>query len=279
MIARITSAGVRALLVALLVALPSLLIPFVDADTSQLSLIIGIVAGAFVFWEYYVEAPSAIEFRDAAPFNRIRFLALLMIVVMLSLVMKGQILPSPITNFVTALGLFLGNTVDFPFSPVRLTVLMLPAHAPEQLVSNVRTSASLAYLTSLLAIAVFFIAVRLLKWPARKGAFNVWLNLPMFDPTVGGDVVSRLRRDAHTNIALGFLLPFCIPALIKAASDLISLNALEHPQTLVWTMSLWAIFPASMIMRGMAIGKVATMIEEKRRRAYARDREDGLLAA
>ena len=77
------------------------------------------------------------------------------------------------------------------------------------------------------------------------------------------------------------MFPLCGKAKVKihVLSVLISLNALEHPQTLVWTMSLWAIFPASMIMRGMAIGKVATMIEEKRRRAYARDREDGLLAA
>lgn len=44
---------------------------------------------------------------------------------------------------------------------------------------------------------------------------------------------------------------------------------MDDPQTLIWTISAWAFLPASMIMRGVAMGRVAEMIEEKRRRAYA----------
>jgi len=133
----------------------------------------------------------------------------------------------------------------------------------------VRTAAGLAYLVSLLAMIAFVTMVRIFDWPARNGAFNVWVNLPLFDPTAGGDVVHRLSRDARINITLGILLPFIIPALVKLASDLLDPISMANPLTLIWMMSAWAFLPASMIMRGIAMGKIADMIEEKRRRAYA----------
>jgi len=84
-------------------------------------------------------------------------------------------------------------------------------------------------------------------------------------------VLERLQRDARLNIALGFLLPFVIPAVVKMASFLIDPISLANPQTLIWTMTAWAFLPASMIMRGLALHRVADMIEEKRRRAYEDD--------
>jgi hypothetical protein len=118
-------------------------------------------------------------------------------------------------------------------------------------------------------LVIFILLVRVAKWPSRNGAFNVWINLPLFDPTGGGDVLVRLKRDANVNIIFGFLLPFLIPAVVKTATDLVANLSMDDPQTLIWTMSAWAFLPASMIMRGIAMGRVAEMIEEKRRRAYA----------
>ena len=103
----------------------------------------------------------------------------------------------------------------------------------------------------------------LLNWPIRKGAFNFWVNLPLFDPTAGGDVLRRLKRDAHVNIALGFLLPFVIPAVMELASEMIDPLSLANAQTMIWTMSAWAFLPASLIMRGVALGRIAGLIEEK----------------
>jgi hypothetical protein len=188
---------------------------------------------------------------------------------MLSLITKGKTDPTAVTNALTSIGMIIGNAIDFPFSPVRLVVLMLPNTADADLVTAVRTSAGLSYLISLIAMTAFLFLVRVLNWPARKGAFNVWINLPLFDPTAGGDVLLRLRCDARFNVALGFLLPFFIPAVVKIAADLIHPISLDNPQTLIWTMSAWAFLPASMIMRGIAMGKIADMIEEKRRRTYA----------
>ena len=57
--------------------------------------------------------------------------------------------------------------------------------------------------------------------------------------------------------------------MIKLASDFVNPIALTDPQTLIWTVSAWAFLPASMVMRGVAMARIAELIEEKRRRVYA----------
>ncbi|WP_319825402.1 hypothetical protein [Thalassovita sp.] len=275
MIERFAGAVVRAFFVAMLVALPSVFLPGTLADSTALVLILTLVAAILTFLEYNSEFPSVVEFRYAPPFNRLRFGAVFVLVLILTIIARGKVQPSELSQGLTAIGRLLGNTIDFPYSPVRLVVLMMPVNAPKELISDVRIAAGLAYFSSLVMMFIFVVYVRFLGWPARNGAFNVWVNLPMFDPTMG-DVLSRLYRDARVNIALGFVLPFLIPAVVKLMSTLIDPVSLAHPQTLVWTMTAWALLPASMIMRGFAIGRVADMIEEKRRRAYAEAEEQGL---
>lgn len=269
----------RGLLVALMIATPALMLPGENADSNQIVVLVALLAAFLTFVEYNSNFPSIVEFRDAPPFNRLRFVALFFTVFLLTAILKGKTEPTSLSNALTSLGTIIGNAIDFPFSPVRLVVLMLPDTAKIEVVNSVRTSAGLAYLISLIAMFAFLVLVRVLNWPTRHGAFNVWVNLPLFDPTAGGDVLTRLQRDARVNVALGFLLPFIIPAFVKLAADLLDPITLENPQTLVWTISAWAFLPASMIMRGIAMGKIADMIQEKRRRAYADALEDGLQAA
>jgi len=277
---RIAGALVRGFLVALLIATPALMMPGVTVDTSQFTILVALLCAFLTFAEYNASAPSIVEFRDAAPFNRVRFISLAVTIFLLSAIMRGHTDPTPLSDAMTSIGTIIGNTIDFPFSPVRLVVLMLPDDATLQTVNSVRTASGLSYLISLTALAAFIIIVRIFNWPTRNGAFNVWVNMPMFDPSAGGDVIHRLRRDSQINIVLGFLLPFIIPALVKLASDLVDPLTLNNPQTLIWTMTAWAFLPASMIMRGIAVSKVADMIEEKRRRTYADARdEDGLQPA
>ncbi|MEL6887231.1 MAG: hypothetical protein AAFO86_00840 [Pseudomonadota bacterium] len=269
MIARMTSAAARAILVALLIAVPSLVVPGVSMDTSQITVLIALFAATLTFIEYNAASPSIVEFRDAAPFNRLRFAALFVTVLALSFILKGKVDPTVTTQALTAIGTIVGNSIDFPYSPVRMVVLMLPDGSEEELVQSVRTAAGMAYFSSLCAMTAFLFLVRILGWPMRHGSFNVWVNMPLFDPTAGGDVLHRLHRDARINIAVGFLLPFMIPAVVKAASDLLNPITLDNPQTLIWTMTAWAFLPASMIMRGIAMHRIGEMIREQRERAYA----------
>lgn len=263
---------------ATMLATPALLLSDGMAGNSQMVLLIAILGGFLTFAEYYAKSPSIVEFRDASPLNRLRFITLFITVLVLTMITKGKTDTTSITNVLASIGQIVGNAIDFPYSPVRLVVLMLPQNAEADTVNTVRMAAGLSYLISLVAMAAFLFLVRVMNWPARRGAFNVWVNLPLFDPTVGGDVLQRLRRDARINIAFGFLLPFFIPAVVKLAADLIDPITLTNPHTLIWTMSAWAFLPASMIMRGIAVGKIADMIEEKRRRTYANAAEDGVMA-
>jgi hypothetical protein len=255
-----------------MIATPSLLLPGTTADAAQIVTLVAIFGAGLTLFEYASSYPGLIEFRDAPPFNRVRFGSLWLTVIVLSLVVRGQTIPSEVTDIVTLTGSRIGDVIDFPYSPVRLVVLMLPVNADPRHVDVVRNAAGLSYLISLLTLAMFMIMQRLRRWPVRNGAFNVWVNLPTFDPTAGGDVVERLERDARFNIALGFLLPFLTPAVIKSATALFGSVSLENPHTLIWTVAAWAFLPASLFMRGIAMGRIAMMITEKRRLSSEDDR-------
>ena len=85
-VSRMTGAAVRAFLVMVLVATPSVILPGIGTDTKQMVALVALFAGALTFAEYNATYPSLVEFRDAPPFNRIRFLMLLAIVFTLSVV-------------------------------------------------------------------------------------------------------------------------------------------------------------------------------------------------
>ncbi|MFZ3581652.1 hypothetical protein ACOI1H_05690 [Loktanella sp. DJP18] len=271
------AAGLRALCVIMLIAVPSILLPEQSQDGAQIVALVAISAAIFTFVEYSVASPSFIEFRSAPPFNRLRFIALFATVLALSLIMRGNEAPSTLTQLMRLAGERVGGSLDFPFSPVRLMALMLPEDTSPKAVYLVSICAGLAYLVSLLSIAAFGVLLRFHHWPRRTGAFNVWVNLPMFDPTAGGDVVDRLNRDCQVNLILGFLLPFVFPAIGKMVSVFVSPITVNDPQTLIWMVAAWAFLPASLLMRGIALSRVAQMIHVQRKREYARAAAEGLL--
>ncbi|MCV2863400.1 hypothetical protein [Defluviimonas sp. WL0075] len=266
MISRFAGALARAVLVMGLIAMPSLMLPGVHRDTTQIVALVAIFAALLTFFEYVAIYPCLMEFRDAPPFNRLRFLSLFVTVFLLTTIVRGQNEQTALTLFVEVVGNRLGELIDIPYSPVRLFVLMLPDDMSLYQMILIRTAAGIAYTVSLVTLIVFIISLRVIDWPARLGSFNVWVNLPTFDPTTGGDVVRRLQRDARFNIVVGILLPFVIPAGIRIAESSFEPVSLESPQTLIWAMTAWAFLPASLLMRGIAMGRIAGMIAEKRRR-------------
>ncbi|MEM9433360.1 MAG: hypothetical protein AAGA12_05510 [Pseudomonadota bacterium] len=263
---RFFGAMMRGFFVLLLIATPSLLLPGISLDTKQMVIMIGMFAGLLTVIEYSSVYPSLVEFRYAPPFNRVRFISLFLIVFVLSIIFRGATEETTLTRFVAAIGALIGHVIDFPYSPVRLMILMLPEDANPEHVRLMRAATGLSYLISLVSLAVFLILMRLHGWPNRRKAFNVWTNLPTFDPTMGGDVVTRLRRDARFNIALAFFLPFLTPAVAKSASGLFDASMVGSPQTLVWMIALWAFLPSSLFMRGIAMNRIGDMIDEKRMR-------------
>jgi len=279
-IVRLTGAFLRALLIALAIATPALLLPDVGVDAAQVTVLVALVAGAFTFVEYFSQYPSILEFRFAPPVNRLRYFTMFAMVLLLTVFFSGAALENPIAALLRTLSELMARAVDFPFSPVRLVLLALPADTAPETIAMVRAAAGIAYVVGLLGVMAFGLMVRIYGWPVRYGAFNVWINLPLFDPTGGGDVLTRLKRDSIVNLVLGFLLPFLMPAFVKLAGAFLDLSAVANPHTLIWVMTAWAFLPANLMIRGIALYRVADIIEEKRRRTYAEARsDDGLQAA
>lgn len=259
----------RGVLVALLIAMPSIFLPSHTMRSGEIVVLLSLLAAVLTMAEYSSNYPSFVEFRDAPPLNRLRFVCLALILLCLSMITKHLFEPTNGTALFAGLGQLAGSILDFPYSPVRLVLLVLPPEVPVHMLNAARAAAAVAYLIALGTVLAFVVTIRILNWPVANGAFNVWTNLPLFDPTTGGDVVYRLHRDGRINVMLGFLLPFAIPAFVKLAADIVDPNLLMRPHTLIWTLSAWAFLPASMLMRGMAMLRIADLIEEKRRRAYA----------
>ncbi len=264
MLARLVGAIARAFLVIILIATPSLILPFVSVDTTQVVALVALFAAALTLFEYGSVYPCLIEFRDAPPFNRVRYISLLLTIILLAVVIKGKTEPTTLTQFIEILGRKIAYSIDFPYSPVRLVSMMMSDTATTAETELLRTLAGISYIVSLITLAVFVLLMRVLGWPSRDGVFNVWVNLPTFDPATGGDVIKRMRRDAGLNITLGFMLPFLIPPFVHAASFVFEPMTAASSQTLIWTMTAWAFLPASLFMRGIAIMRVADMISRRR---------------
>ena len=270
MVARLPAAVVRAILVVMLIVMPFAILPESGTDNTQIIVLVAIFGALFTLVEYSSSSPSLVEFRDAPPFNRVRFSALFATVFSLAMIFKGVDSPTALTTYFQNSGSVIGETIDFPYSPVRLMVIMMPDGTDPMVIQHLRNAAGLSYLISVFSVIWFVVLLRLYRWPRRTGAFNVWINLPTFDPTAGGDVVKRLQRDGRVNIILGFLLPFLVPAVVKLVAALGTPINLDNPQTLIWTVSAWAFLPASILMRGVALSRVAQMIEVQRKKAYDR---------
>jgi len=268
MLWRLSGAVLRAVLMAALVAVPALMLPGSD-DTGQIVMLMALLAGVLTFLEYRAAWPIVVEFRDAPPFNRIRFVALFVTVAALALIFRGGDDPSTLTRLLAFLGTRVSHLLDFPYSPVRLVVISLSDMVGPETLEQARVAAGLSYLISLLMLTALALAMWLKGWPLTRDGFNVWVNLPVFDPAAGGDLVRRLDRDAQVNLILGFLLPFLIPATVRLVADVVSFTHLASPQAMIWVVAAWAFLPASLLMRGMALMRLSHLIAAQRQREGA----------
>ena len=279
MIAQLANAVVRAILVFVVICTPSLLLPARSPDSATVVVLVALFAAVFTFSEYAARYPGLIEFRDAPPFNRVRVIGVFATLFLLSLVAGAPDAPETLALIVNTTGLVLAHALDFTYSPIWLLRVFLPEGATAAELTMLRAMGGLSFLVGLITIAVFAILMRLRSWPSRGSSFNVWINLPTFDPTAGGDVVARLTRDSRVNLILGFTLPFLMPVLASYGIENLDVSIAGSPQLMVWMVSLWSFLPVSLLMRGLAMGRIAHMITERRRQVVRDLAEQGALAA
>lgn len=261
---RAAGAALRAGSVACLVALPQVLVGH-PGGSAQLSLLVALLAAAFVFSEYLAEAPSLVEFRDARPYNRLRAAALGLTLLGGSALLRPDWAGLAPVAALRRLGELWASLLDLPWSPVHLLGAGLPRGTPPELAGAVATLAATAYGLSLLMVLAFATALRWSRWPGQA-AFNMWVNLPQFDPTSGGDVVQRLHQNALVNVALGLMLPLIIPIVASPLEIAFDGPHLRDPAALVWVAAAWALVPASLAMRGLALHRLARLVAAHRAR-------------
>lgn len=279
MVSRILGALVRAILVGVLFAWPAFVVPGLAASGGALIATVALGMFVWTYVEYASYAPSLIEFREAPPFNRIRYGALLATVIGLSLIQAYMVEYNTLNGLAYSIGAVIGYSIDFPWSPVRLMLLQFPDAITGGKSGLIMASAGLAYFISLVALITFMALFYLRRWPTNSGPFNIWLNLPTFTPSSSEDVLKRLVRDARFNLTLGFGLPFLIPGVFGILFRFVGGSPFSDPYLTIWVIAGWTILPTAMIMRGIAISRVAQLVAAQQERIRAKAEAAGAVAA
>lgn len=256
----------RGCLVAIVLLAPALMLPDISNDAAQGATLLALIAAIVVMTEYSASYPGLIEFRDAKPYNRGRFALLAAIILSVVFLQRELHLNPEVSGFLTVTAIRLADLFNFTLSPVTMLVTALPESLDTDHLASVMVSATLAYVFAMVGLLVFCLGLVSGYWPKQNTMFNVWVNLPNFDPTKGVDIVQRLERDGQVNLILGVIMPFSLPALLHLSSFLVQPMTLETPLALVWGITLWAFIPVSLIMRGAAMYRIAQMIRAQRRR-------------
>lgn len=259
---RLLGAIFRAIWVVAIVTIPSLLLASASQGSLEFSLIIGGIVGIFTVFEYGSENPGFVDFRFAPPYNRFRAFTLAIQITAITLVCRAvelNIQDAPILEWAQQAAVAL----DFPGSPVARTIDLLIEDATFS-----DTSAILLVLTASVSFAVGFGLTLLFSsflwifnWPVDRANFNLWINLPMFQPSDGMAVPNRLRRDAVINIVLAIALIYALPYALKYGSDLLTADILNSNQAMVWVTTLWVFVPSTLLARSAAMWKIARIIK------------------
>ena len=241
---RTLGAALRAAIAVAVVAVPSFVVPTVGVGTAEVVVLTAIIAGAVVALEYGASSPALVEFRHAPPYNRIRVSALA------SMTLLGAAVIDPASawaGLAQATGGAVATAFDAPWSPVGALLDAAPAAAGPM--------AGAAVLCGTVAILAF---ARVGGWPGERADLNVWANLPTFHAR--GDAAARLRAHAGVNAALGIGAAYALPSLAVWLQPLHGLRAAENDLLLVWAVALWAFLPTTLILRAIALRRVAAMV-------------------
>ncbi|MCO4824120.1 MAG: hypothetical protein KC451_04640 [Amylibacter sp.] len=241
--------------------MPAIVLPEISHNAADLAILSAAIAAAFVVFEYGFTTPSLIEFRFAAPYNRIRFALLALLLTGIAFAFRGPVEQTATTIAVSSFAVTSASIWEFTGSPLMFFNGMTKELDAEGrlLLSN---AAALSLSLTVLALIVFSAVIWMFHWPLKARNFNLWVNMPNFDSNVGVKTQQILRQSALVNMIIGLSLPFLIPqaalTFIGPLEPISSTNSL----LLLWMIAIWCFVPAASILRSIALYKVATLINE-----------------
>ncbi|MXU64600.1 hypothetical protein [Oceanomicrobium pacificus] len=264
MFKRLPGAFARAVLVVIVLSMPAFLLPDISRAAQEISLIIGGIVAAFTLFEYASTHPGLVDFRFAPPYNRIRFFTFSLQVLLLVFLARATMELDPFSPDIIAFADWCASLLNFPLSPVNIAVAMVGDDGDADFRLLIERAAALSYAVAFSSMIFFALVLWLFKWPVGRDNFNLWVNLPTFEPASGHDVERRLNRDGMINILVGIGLPYVIPAFVSRASGWFDPSVLDNSQPLIWGCTIWSFLPASLVIRGAALLKVGYLVRRSR---------------
>lgn len=256
MILRLTGAAVRAIFVAILVMLPAFLLSETSQSALEFTRILATIGAVFVIYEYGFPTPSVIEFRFAAPYNRIRFLLMLALILSPAYIISNTLDGNALTGILASVASNGFAIMDFSYSPVAMVAntltgdnSMLREAAGQAIALNIIISTS--------CVLAFCAAVFSNLWRFGGGNFNMWLNMPTYKSYDMTSLQKRLVNSAFASLLVAFLVPLFGPTIADIAVIWISDNGILAPLAIAWVIAFWTYLPAIYAMRAAALAKVA----------------------
>ena len=261
MLTRLAGASVRAALVAAAVAIPALTLPEVSNHSAELAILLASIAAAFVIIEYGFTSPSLIEFRFAAPYNRLRFAMFAALVMSLTVIFRQTIHETGSSIVLSNAGRIAFETWDFTGSPVR-SILLLAEAMGEPGRTLVGTAAAVAMTITVLTLGVFAFLVAVFSWPLNHDKFNLWINMPTIDANAGNAMQMSIRQSAFISLIIGLTLPYLAPQAAMAFMGPLEPVSTGNSLFFIWMIAIWCFVPAVSVFRSIALYKVAHLMAQ-----------------
>jgi len=256
---RFVGALVRALILAVIIAAPSFILPDIPNVARELSMIIAGIIAAFALFEYASKSPGFVDFRFAPPYNRFRVGILAGLAIGLSLVVRAAITGDA---DILALADWSTTYAITPNSPVEFALAKTAGFKTASSAQLLMRVFSSAFLISVSLTAMMSLLLWLFKWPFGRTTFNLWANLPTFAPAEVSLTGRRLQRDGWLNVILSIALFYIIPFSFPLVQDKLGPDLFGNSHSLVWVATVWAFLPALMFIRGISLIKISRILSK-----------------
>lgn len=256
MFLRLTSAAIRAVCVAMIVILPTLILPGATQSAMEFTRIMATIVAVIVIYEYGFLSPSVIEFRFSSPYNRIRFMMLFAFsflpAYLISIAIDGIALSGLLKTFAQN-GFAL---MDFPYSPVSIVADRLSVNNIG-LRDTIANAIAINIIIGLASLLAFSFAIFSNLWRFGNEGFNMWHNLPTYKSYDAVSLQQRLRNSAFIGIVIAALIPLFGPTVCDVIISLFASNGMLDVITISWVIAIWTLLPMFYLMRSVALLKLA----------------------
>lgn len=253
---RATEALLRALLVALVVVAPMIL---VAPDWSFGPLVAFFAAGGalLTFVEYATPVPSIVSFCAAPPYNRLRFLALSMMLLGGSLLHLVSAKPN-MAEFMQTLE----NVALMNGSPAQLLIWVVDNAEDKATVALLSTW---GFIVAVFTCAMLYLVIKNMNWPHQLSSFQQFTNFPR---TADGSPVppGPFQTYAIVYFLLGLSAPMIGAMLIWLSPPLVTSLGPAHPMLTIWIVTAWSMIPTFLILRALAFRRIAQVISDQTER-------------